>query len=200
MTRGVNTINKENALFPNGTPAIKHICHTSKITDSHSLCTSAHINLIQSNRRQRTHPGRNYTYSQVEGTIKEFIRNLDDLNKIQFILNLPYTGMSIPEHLQLLDHGIVHGWNQTTAKYSIVNPVHPNNLLMNGWALSHHPAILTNFHHDSDRGVTFVQLVLGKKIWIPAFSQNPNVLWTKFLEHSLELMNTPINPNKIKAN
>ncbi|KAG1813980.1 uncharacterized protein BJ212DRAFT_1300851 [Suillus subaureus] len=113
---------------------------------------------------------RDFTYPQVEGMIKEFILNLDDPNKIQFILDLPYTGMGIPEHSQLLNHGIVHGWNQTTAKYPIVNPVHPNNFLINGWALAHHLAILMNFHHDSDR------------------------------EHSLELMNIPIKPNKIKAN
>ncbi|KAG2337143.1 hypothetical protein BDR05DRAFT_1005280 [Suillus weaverae] len=143
---------------------------------------------------------RDYTYPQVEGTIEEFIRNLDDPNKIQFILDLPYTGMGIPEHLRLLDHGIVHGWNQTTAEYPIVDSVHPDNFLVNGWALAHHPAVLTNFHHDSDGGVTFVQSVLGKKMWIPAFPQNPNISRTKFLEHSLELTDTPIKPNKIKAN
>jgi hypothetical protein len=37
-------------------------------------------------------------------------------------------------------------------------------------------------------------------MWIPAFPKNPNISRTKFLEHSLELTDTPINPDKIKAN
>lgn len=143
---------------------------------------------------------RDYTHPHIEGTIKEFIDNLDDPNSIQFILDLPYSGAGIPESLRLLDHGIVHGWNQTTAEYPIVDPVHPDNFLVNGWALAHHPAVLTNFHHDSDGGVTFVQSVLGKKMWITAFPKNPSISRTKFSEHSLELTNTPIDPDKIKAN
>ncbi|KAG2060486.1 hypothetical protein BDR06DRAFT_1002391 [Suillus hirtellus] len=95
-------------------------------------------------------------YSQVKGTIKEFIDNLDNPNTIQFILDLPYSGAGIPEHLRLHNHGIVHVWNQTTAEDPIVDPVHLDNFLVNGWVLAHHPAILTNFHHDSDRGITFV--------------------------------------------
>ncbi|KAG2355759.1 hypothetical protein BDR07DRAFT_1381280 [Suillus spraguei] len=134
---------------------------------------------------------RDYTHPHIEGTIKEFINNLDDPNSIQFILDLPYSGAGIPESLR---------WNQTTAEYPIVDPVHPDNFLVNGWALAHHPAVLTNFHHDSDGGITFVQSVLGKKMWITAFPKNPSISRTKFSEHSLELTNTPINPDKIKAN
>ncbi|KAG2030103.1 hypothetical protein BDR03DRAFT_987302 [Suillus americanus] len=143
---------------------------------------------------------RDYTYPQVEGTIEEFIRNLDDPNKIQFILDLPYTGAGIPEYLRQLDHGIVHGWNQTTADYPIDSKVHPDNFLINGWALAHHPAVVTNFHHDSDGGVTFVQPVLGKKIWITAFPKNENISRTTFLKHSMLLTDLLANRDEIEAN
>ncbi|KAG1719853.1 hypothetical protein EDB19DRAFT_1918474 [Suillus lakei] len=143
---------------------------------------------------------RDYTYPQVEGTIEEFIRNLDDPNKIQFILDLPYTGAGIPEHLRQFDHGIVHGWNQTTADYPIDAKVHPDNFLLNGWALAHHPGVVTNFHHDSDGGVTFVQPVLGKKMWVTAFPKNEKISRTTFLRHSLQLTNLLEIRSNIEAN
>ncbi|KAG1806214.1 uncharacterized protein BJ212DRAFT_1303728 [Suillus subaureus] len=102
---------------------------------------------------------RDYTYPQVEGTIEEFICNLDNPNMIQFILNLPYTGAGIPGHL----------WSILTISSSM------------------------------DRGVTFVQPVLGKKMWIMAFPKN-KILHTTFLEHSLQLTNLLEKCNKVKAN
>ncbi|KAG2045884.1 hypothetical protein BDR06DRAFT_309225 [Suillus hirtellus] len=143
---------------------------------------------------------KDYTHPQVDGTIEDFLRNLHNQNCIQFILDLPYTGRGIPDHLRQLDHGIVHGWNQTTTDYPIQDLVHPDNFLLNGWSLLHQPAVLTNFHHDSDGGVTFVQSVLGKKKWIPAFPRNPNISRTKFTELSLLLTNLLANRTEIEAN
>ncbi|KAG1845819.1 hypothetical protein F4604DRAFT_1936730 [Suillus subluteus] len=143
---------------------------------------------------------RDYTHPQLEGTIEDFLRNLCDPNCIQFILDLPYTGRGIPDHLRQLDHGIAHGWNQTTTDYPIQDKVHPDNFLLNGWSLLHQPGVLTNFHHDSDGGVTFVQSVLGKKKWIPAFLRNPNISRTKFTELSLLMTNLLANHAEIEAN
>ncbi|KAG1792714.1 uncharacterized protein BJ212DRAFT_1307293, partial [Suillus subaureus] len=88
----------------------------------------------------------------------------------------------------------------TCANYLIGTKVHPDNFLLNGWALAYHPGVMTNFHHDSDRGVTFVQPVLGKKVWIMAFPKNKKILHTTFLEHSLQLTNLLEKCNKVKAN
>ncbi|KAG1771574.1 hypothetical protein EV702DRAFT_1201889 [Suillus placidus] len=143
---------------------------------------------------------KDYTHPYVEGTIEDFMRNLNDPNCIQFILDLPYTGRGIPDHLRQLDHGIAHGWNQTTTDYPIQDKVHPDNFLLNGWSLLHQPGVLTNFHHDSDGGVTFVQSVLGKKQWIPAFPRNPNISRTKFIELSLLLTNLLANRTEIEEN
>ncbi|KAG1860108.1 hypothetical protein F4604DRAFT_1684483 [Suillus subluteus] len=99
---------------------------------------------------------RDYMHPQLEGMIEDFLCNLCDPNCIQFILDLPYTGRGILDHLRQLDHGIAHGWNQTTTDYPIQDKVHPDNFLLNGWSLLHQPGVLTNFHHDLDGGVTFV--------------------------------------------
>ncbi|KAG2034363.1 hypothetical protein BDR03DRAFT_984361 [Suillus americanus] len=78
-------------------------------------------------------------------------------------LHLEGQGQGIPDPLRQLDHGIGHGWNQTTTNYPIQDKVHPDNFLLNGWSLLHQSGVLTDAHQDSDGGVTFVQLVLGKK-------------------------------------
>ncbi|KAG1777593.1 hypothetical protein EV702DRAFT_1045334 [Suillus placidus] len=103
---------------------------------------------------------KDYTHPYVEGTIKDFMCNLNDPNCIQFILDLPYIG----------------------------------------WSLLHQPGVLTNFHHNSDGGVIFVQSVLGKKQWIPAFLRNPNISRTKFIELSLPLTNLLANRTEIEEN
>lgn len=43
---------------------------------------------------------KDYTHPQVDGTIEDFLRNLHNQNCIQFILDLPYTGRGIPDHLR----------------------------------------------------------------------------------------------------
>jgi hypothetical protein len=43
---------------------------------------------------------KDYTHPYVDGTIEDFMRNLHDPNYIQFILDLPYTGRGIPDHLR----------------------------------------------------------------------------------------------------
>jgi hypothetical protein len=83
---------------------------------------------------------------------------------------------------------------------SIQDKVHPDNFLLNGWSLLHQSAVMTNFHHNSDRGVTFVQSVLGKKQWIPAFLPKPNILCTKFIELFLLLTNLLANHTEIEEN
>jgi hypothetical protein len=114
----------------------------------------------------------------------------------------PSPGIIIPNlcFLRQFDHGIVHGWNQTTADYPIDAKVHPDNFLLNGWALAHHPGVVTNFHHDSDGGVTFVQPVLGKKMWVTAFPKNEKISRTTFLRHSLQLTNLLEIRSNIEAN
>ncbi|KAG2029557.1 hypothetical protein BDR03DRAFT_987669 [Suillus americanus] len=120
---------------------------------------------------------RDFTYPQVEGTIEEFIHNLDDPNKIQVILDPPSTGAGIPEHLR------------------------PSRRFSREWVgFGTSPGRSDEFYHDSYGGVTFVQSVLGKKMCTPAFPKNAKISRTKFLEHALELTNTPINSNKINAN
>ncbi|KAG1846705.1 hypothetical protein C8R48DRAFT_677793 [Suillus tomentosus] len=49
-------------------------------------------------------------------------------------------------------------------------------------------------------GVTFVQSVLGKKKWIPAFFRNTNISHTKFTELLLLRTNLLANQTEIEAN
>ncbi|KAG1770132.1 hypothetical protein EV702DRAFT_1049457 [Suillus placidus] len=70
----------------------------------------------------------NFTHPHKQGTIQQFLEDINDLSKIQCILDIPLSHMGLLPELQLLDHGLVHGWNQTTVDCPVhSSKVHPDN-------------------------------------------------------------------------
>jgi hypothetical protein len=65
-----------------------------------------------------------------------------------------------------LDHGLVHGWNQTMHNVLIKLKVHPDNFMMKGWGLLSHAGYLTCPHHDAEGMLTWVRLEAGVKLWV----------------------------------
>ncbi|KAG1895711.1 uncharacterized protein F5891DRAFT_984014 [Suillus fuscotomentosus] len=74
--------------------------------------------------------------------------------------------ISSPRSNQNLDHGLVHGWNQTTNCVPICSYVHPDNFNTKGWALLHHAVFLTYPHHDAKGTLTWVRMEAAIKFWV----------------------------------
>ncbi|KAG2366095.1 hypothetical protein BDR07DRAFT_1373901 [Suillus spraguei] len=73
----------------------------------------------------------------------------------------------LPPELQLLDHGLVYGWNQTMVDCPVCSgKVHPDNFTTKSWALLHHAGFVSYPHHDSDGAMTFIQIKTGIKFWV----------------------------------
>ncbi|KAG2081945.1 uncharacterized protein F5147DRAFT_783481 [Suillus discolor] len=101
----------------------------------------------------------------IQGNIHSFMKSMFDPTKIQCILDIPLAQISMPEALRNLDHGLVHGWNQTTNCVPIRSHVHPDNFTAKGWALLHHAGFVTYPHHDAEGTLTWVRMEAGIKFW-----------------------------------
>lgn len=64
-----------------------------------------------------------------------------------------------------IDHGLVHGWNETSHVVPIMNDVHPENFTTKGWALLHHPGVVTYPHQDAEGTLTWTRVEVGMKFW-----------------------------------
>jgi hypothetical protein len=109
---------------------------------------------------------------------------MEDPTKIECILDVPLAQVCMPHELRhvykyyvttttlpidtlrSLDHGIVHGWNQTRGVVPIISKVHPENFTTKGWALLHHAGFLTYPHHDAEGTLTWVRMEVGLKFWV----------------------------------
>ncbi|KAG1839728.1 hypothetical protein DFJ58DRAFT_733176 [Suillus subalutaceus] len=92
------------------------------------------------------------------------------------------------------EEALDEGWD------SIQDKVHPDNFRLNGWSLLYQPGFLTNFHHDLDGGVTFVQSVLGKKNGFRPSSEIQTFHALNSPELSLPMTNLLTNHAEIEAN
>ncbi|KAG2738049.1 hypothetical protein P692DRAFT_20759863 [Suillus brevipes Sb2] len=110
---------------------------------------------------------KNFTYPHKQGTIQQFLDDINDPSKIQCILDIPLSHMGLPPELQLLDHGLVYGWNQTTVDCPIRSgKVHPDNFTTKSWAILHQAGFVSYPHHDADGAITFVRVETGIKFWV----------------------------------
>ncbi|KAG1718731.1 hypothetical protein EDB19DRAFT_1837643 [Suillus lakei] len=108
-----------------------------------------------------------FTHPHKNGTIQQFLDDIDDPSKIQCILDIPLSHVGLPPELQLLDHGLVYGWNQTTVDCPIKSgKVHPDNFTTKSWALLHQAGFVSYPHHDADGAITFVRIETGIKFWV----------------------------------
>ncbi|KAG2045475.1 hypothetical protein BDR06DRAFT_1015617 [Suillus hirtellus] len=106
-----------------------------------------------------------HVHPTMDGTIKSFLESTNDPNEIQCILDIPLAQVVMPKSLRNLDHGLVHGWNQTTHSVAIVSNVHPHNFTVKGWGMAHHAGFLTYPHHDAEGTLTWVRMEVGVKFW-----------------------------------
>ncbi|KAG2045851.1 hypothetical protein BDR06DRAFT_1015241 [Suillus hirtellus] len=102
----------------------------------------------------------------IDGNIHSFMKSIFDQTKIQCILDIPLAHISMPDTLTNLDHGLVHGWNQTTHCVPIRSYVHSDNFTTKGWGLLHHAGFLTYPHHDAEGTLTWVRMEAGIKFWV----------------------------------
>ncbi|KAG1722727.1 uncharacterized protein EDB91DRAFT_1255924 [Suillus paluster] len=110
---------------------------------------------------------RDFSHPHLNGTIQQFVEAIDDPSKIQCILDIPLSHFGIPQDFQLLDHGLVYGWNQTTVDCPISSgKVHPDNFTVKSWALLHQGGFVTYPHHNSDGAITVLRVEAGAKLWI----------------------------------
>ncbi|KAG1836251.1 hypothetical protein DFJ58DRAFT_735117 [Suillus subalutaceus] len=69
----------------------------------------------------------------ITGTIGSFFTSMNDPTKIQCILDIPLAHVSMPYGIMQLDHGLMHGWNQTTRSIPIRSKVHAKYFTAKGW-------------------------------------------------------------------
>jgi hypothetical protein len=88
-------------------------------------------------------------------------------HELRHVYKYYVTTTTLPiDTLRSLDHGIVHGWNQTRGVVPIISKVHPENFTTKGWALLHHAGFLTYPHHDAEGTLTWVRMEVGLKFWV----------------------------------
>ncbi|KAG2114041.1 hypothetical protein BD769DRAFT_1673604 [Suillus cothurnatus] len=143
---------------------------------------------------------KNFTYPHKQGTVQQFLDDAGDPSKIQCILDIPLSHVGLPPELQLLDHGLVYGWNQTTVDCPIRSgKVHPDNFTMKSWALLHQAGFVSYPHHDADGAITFVRIEIGIKFWVvfhPKHTlcrtalQKAQMLFSNFVNNRKEIMLT----------
>ncbi|KAG1802533.1 hypothetical protein EV424DRAFT_1351694 [Suillus variegatus] len=108
-----------------------------------------------------------FSRPHMQATMQQFMKNINDPSEIQCILDIPLSQMGLPQDFQLLDCGLIYGWNQTTVNCPILSgKVHPDNFTIKSWALLHQAGFVSNPHHDVDGTVTFVQVQTGVKFQI----------------------------------
>ncbi|KAG2045519.1 hypothetical protein BDR06DRAFT_978152 [Suillus hirtellus] len=129
-------------------PSAKYLDKRFAISPKRPVCIHDHVN------------------PTFEGTIESFFQTMNDPTSIQCILDLPMAQTTLPRALQNLDHGIVHGWNQSAHTVPITSNVHPENFTIKGWAMAHHAGFLTYPHHDAEGTLTWVRMEVGVKFWV----------------------------------
>ncbi|KAJ3915114.1 hypothetical protein F5877DRAFT_70142 [Lentinula edodes] len=105
----------------------------------------------------------------MEGTLPEFLDDINNVNKAAVVLNLPTSHQALPTPYNVLDDGR-SSWTQTLSQYRPLSPVFSDNFLSGAWILLHHAGIITNPHQDVD-GEAVIWQVAGDrnspspKIW-----------------------------------
>ncbi|KAJ3855430.1 hypothetical protein EV368DRAFT_79647 [Lentinula lateritia] len=105
----------------------------------------------------------------MECTLPEFLDNINEVNKVGVVLDLPTNQQALPAPYNVLNDGRC-SWTQTLSQYRPMNPVFSDNFLSDAWILLHHAGILTNPHQDVD-GEAVIWQVAGDrnnptpKIW-----------------------------------
>ncbi|KAG1806216.1 uncharacterized protein BJ212DRAFT_1303730 [Suillus subaureus] len=108
-----------------------------------------------------------FAHSHMKGTIQQFLDDINNPSKIQYILNIPLSHVGLPPELHLLDHGLIYGWNKTTVDCPIESSkVHPDNFTTKSWILLHQAGFMSYPHHNADSAITFVQIKMGIKFWV----------------------------------
>ncbi|OJA20360.1 hypothetical protein AZE42_07313 [Rhizopogon vesiculosus] len=107
-----------------------------------------------------------HTMPTIPGTVASFCNSILDPTKIQCVLDLRLAHVSLPESLSKLDHGLVHGWNETMYDCPISSDVHPENFTVKGWGLLHHAGIYTGAHYDAEGTLTWIRMEVGVKYWV----------------------------------
>ncbi|KAG1828889.1 hypothetical protein DFJ58DRAFT_737581 [Suillus subalutaceus] len=141
-----------------------------------------------------------HTKVTTAGVLKAFFEDMKNPEKIQCVLDIPLAQAALPETLRNLDHGLAHGWNQTTYDVPISSNIHPENFTVKGWALLHHAGFLTYPHHDAEGSLTWVRIEVGVKFWVvfrPKDRQNDRKHLQDF---ALRLGNFTENEAWIRAN
>ncbi|KAG2029562.1 hypothetical protein BDR03DRAFT_987673 [Suillus americanus] len=143
---------------------------------------------------------KDFTHPHKQGTIQRFMDDTGDPSKIQCILDIPLSHAGLPPELQLLDHGLVYGWNQTTVDCPVRSgKVHPDNFTTKSWALLHQAGFVSYPHHDADGAITFVRVETGIKFWVvfrPKHTlgrtalQKAQMLFSNFSKNREEIMLT----------
>ncbi|KAG2062626.1 hypothetical protein BDR04DRAFT_1123818 [Suillus decipiens] len=134
------------------------------------------------------------------GVLSSFFSLIKDTKKIQCVLDLPLAQVALPDSLRNIDHGLTHGWNETTYDVPIKSKVHPENFTVKGWALVHHAGYLTYPHHDAESTLTWVMMDIGVKFWV-LFSPNDRSDDRKHLQDfALRLGNFTENESWIRQN
>ncbi|KAG2368455.1 hypothetical protein BDR07DRAFT_1478227 [Suillus spraguei] len=144
--------------------------------------------------------GVNHGQVTTASILKAFCEDIKNTEKIQCVTDIPLAQTALPDALRNLDHGIAHGWNETTYDVPITSNVHPENFTAKGWALLHHAGYLTYPHHDAEGSLTWVRMEVGVKFWVvfrPKDRQNDRKHLQDF---ALKLGNFTENQAWIRAN
>lgn len=64
-----------------------------------------------------------------------------------------------------IDHGLVHGWNETSNCVEIRSKIHPQNFTSKGWGLLSHAGFTSYPHHDAEGTLTWIRMECGVKLW-----------------------------------
>ncbi|KAG2345288.1 hypothetical protein BDR05DRAFT_946807 [Suillus weaverae] len=108
-----------------------------------------------------------FPHPHQQATIQQVINVISDLSKIQCILDIPLVHMGLLWDLQLLDHGLIYGWNQTMVNCPVLNgKVHLDNFTVKSGTLLHQAAYVAYPYHDTDGAITFIQIQTGLKFWV----------------------------------
>ncbi|KAG1832554.1 hypothetical protein DFJ58DRAFT_848005 [Suillus subalutaceus] len=159
-----------------------------------------------------------HVHPTITGSIGSFIESINDTTSIQCILDIPLAHVSLPDGLKcvatfwnvlhafltlrirILDHGLVHGWNQTTHSVPIISKVHPENFTIKGWGLLHHAGFLTYPHHDAEGTLTWVRMEAGLKLWVIFRLKSRSTQRIHLQELAVKLTNYPVHKDWLQRN
>ncbi|KAG2108259.1 uncharacterized protein F5147DRAFT_773843 [Suillus discolor] len=125
----------------------------------------------------------------INGTIESFFDSMTDPTSIQCILDIPLAQTSLPWALQNIDHGIVHGWNQSVHTVPISSNVHPHNFTVRGWGMAHQAGFLMYPHHDVEGTLTWVRMEVGVKFWVLFWLKDQHDDWSHIQNIATQLIN-----------